>query len=137
MSLENAALVTINGRPLVPTGHADFVTSISRLRDVRSGDILLMANYTAERTAVEPPGTGDWEDGGYYFGVPLPAWHGSLYDTDMTIPLIFSFPYGEGESFGRFLNAVNDEVPAVPGGPPCITNAPRATYKLLTGEEYL
>lgn len=133
---QEALSITMNGNPLIPPGYADFVKNIDRLRDIRAGDIILMANFTSQRSAMEPDGAGPWVDGGYYFGDRFPAWHGSIYDTDMTIPLLFSFPHGEGSSLALFLSTVNAKVPAAPGEPARITDVTPTVYKLLTEEDY-
>ncbi|NOS99999.1 MAG: hypothetical protein HOP29_05180 [Phycisphaerales bacterium] len=122
------------GMPLVPPAYVDFVANIDRLRDIRSGDIILLSNISKRhRNCVNPAITGQPYDGGHYFGDPLDSWHGSAYDTDMTIPIIFSFPGGEGQELDDFFNTVNASVPSQPG-PARITDIVPTLYKLLTGE---
>jgi len=95
------------------------------LRDVRSGDISLLANHICVSDAT-----------GYYFGQPLPGWHGSLCASDLTVPIIFSFPHGYGQALARFASIVDD--PSVglpqPGVEARITGAHRKMYELPTRE---
>lgn len=70
---------------------------------------------------------------GYYFGGQLYGWHGSLYDMDMTIPIIFSFPQGEGASLFAFLQAVNGMLPTPPLNAR-IVDMNRTVHTVLTGE---
>jgi hypothetical protein len=123
------------GLPLVPSRYVDPVTNLQRLQDKRSGDIILLSNYSKKhRNAIAPAEEGDPNglDGGYYFGSELPCCHGSLYDTDMTIPIVFGFPRGSGASLDAFLTTVGATLP-VPPGQPEITDIARTIYRLETG----
>jgi len=120
----------VNGLPLIPSSYVDILDNIQRLQDIRSGDIILISNYSKRhRNAIAPYPEGDIEhrDGGYYFGGQLPCWHGSLYDTDMTIPIIFSCPHGDGVAFKQAVNAL---LPAQAR----ITDIGNSVHNLLTGE---
>ncbi|RMD60139.1 hypothetical protein D6833_10310, partial [Candidatus Parcubacteria bacterium] len=124
------------GLPLLPPGYVDPVANLQRLQDIRSGDIILLANYSKKRrNAIAPKAEGDPNglDGGYYFGGALQCWHGSLYETDMTIPIVFSFPRGTGTDLDRFLATVDAVLPPLPGRL-MITDIAQAIYFLETGE---
>jgi hypothetical protein len=64
----------------------------------------------------------------------LHCWHGSLYDTDMTIPIVFGFPHGEGASLTAFLQTVNGVLPSPPNNAR-IVDPNKAAHTLLTGED--
>ena len=105
--------------------------------DTRSGDIILLSNYSKQhRNAIASVEGGDPQsrDGGYYFGGQLHCWHGSLYDTDMTIPLVFSFPRGDGSDLSAFLGVVNSGL-SVGGTGARITHISPIVYRVLTAEE--
>jgi predicted AlkP superfamily pyrophosphatase or phosphodiesterase len=125
-----------NGLPLVPSGYLDLVNNMQRLQDIRSGDIILLSNYSKKhRNAIASFEEGDPQnrDGGYYFGGQLYCWHGSLYDTDMTVPIAFSFPRGEGALLTTFLQTVNGSLPAPPANARII-DLTNTAHKLLTEE---
>jgi len=110
------------GNGWVDARYVNFEENVQRLQDVRSGDVILLpANVCLNN------GTG------YYFGKTLPAWHGSLCQSDMTIPFIVSFPNAEGEARTRFENIVNT-LP-LPTNEVRITDIVPTVFQLLTAED--
>lgn len=57
----------------------------------------------------------DNDASGFYIGGELPGWHGSLCATDMTIPIILSYPTGSSmAAVDRFNGIVDRMIPDVP-----------------------
>ncbi|MCP3982506.1 MAG: hypothetical protein GY716_24665 [bacterium] len=108
-----APVFTPLAQAAIPNNYANFLNNIANLQDIRSGDVLLIPRYP------------------FYFGEEFEAWHGHTVDTDMTIPLIFSFPKGQGPELTGFLTEAQNRVAANP----TITVFARTLYKLLTGME--
>jgi Type I phosphodiesterase / nucleotide pyrophosphatase len=130
----DALSFSIDGVPLISPGYVDFVANIERLRDIRSGDIILLSNYSKKhRNLIAPFEEGDPQgrDGGYYFGGELDSWHGSLYDTDMTIPIVFSCPRCGDNETTQYLNTVNSTLPQAPATAKINDIAP-TVFKALT-----
>jgi len=107
---------------IVDPAYVNFDTNIQRLQNVRSGDVILLSSRMCRNDAT-----------GYYFGAALPGWHGSLCATDMTIPIIFSFPQGSGSALMRFEGIVDSSLPQPPNEAR-ITNIEPTIYDLLTLE---
>ena len=99
-----------------------FVANLSVTPDQRSGDVILLANYC---------GPARDEETGWYFGTAHWGWHGSLCDTDMLIPIVLSYPSGEGAALQRFLDRAQNELNADHR----ITAVASIVHKLLTGED--
>ena len=110
---------------MVDSRYVNFEANIQRLQNVRSGDIILLSAGMCNNDAT-----------GYYFGEQLPGWHGSLCPSDMTIPIIFSFPRGTGAALTRFENIVDDPLVGLPQAPAeaRITNIEPTIYELLSLE---
>jgi len=110
---------------MVDTRYVNFEANFQRLQDVRSGDVILLAAGMCDNDAT-----------GYYFGAPLPSWHGSLCASDMTIPIIFSFPRGTGSAMMRFDSILDDPFVGLPQAPAeaRITGIHHTIFELLTRE---
>ena len=107
---------------MVDPSYINFEANIQRLQDVRSGDVILLAEGICQNDAT-----------GFYFGAPLPGWHGSLCASDMTIPIVFSFPRGSGPALMRFLSILDTSFPQPPSEVR-ITNIEPTINELLTLE---
>ncbi len=124
---ETISITTALARLLPDWRYVDILTNMQRLQDIRSGDIILLAADVCANNA-----------SGYYFGDgdEIPGWHGSLCETDMTIPIIFSYPEGEDVPGGpqdltQFMSTVQPMVNLDPR----ITVISPTVFKLLTNED--
>ena len=112
---------------LAKTLSPDFSYAIQELQDIRSGDIIVLPRYSKKLDGTLIPGVCFQPNGEEM------RYHGSLYASDMTIPMIFSAgKAGLGWTFARdaILFRIGDN------RKPVITDVAHIEYDILTNKSF-